>query len=209
MKKVLALLLVLMMTLSLAACSGMNETPPEDNDSDGSQQEQIPDESNENREDEEEMFSENDDSTPDSDVEPESLDAYMAQFGMTEEDLKVDGVKEVVLTDVGDVEIYTEGNPSLEEIKAWYEKIYAKCCALADDNKVYTPESFNLQGEVIEQTEYILSEQVDWENDFSGGWGTANTESWVYSYNGETVWIVARWESNSDGEYLIFAITYS
>ena len=202
MKKILALALAFALALSLNACGGKDDSTPSGSGdvgigqftSDASEQEHF--DSNEA------------DPQEDGKNQPDegSLAEYLADFDMTEDDLKVEGITELTLLDNGDIAIGTDGNPSLELIQAWYEKIYESCRALSDDGKVYTQETWDLQGKAAEQIEFLLEEQVDFSQDFSGGWGTANTETWVYPDGGGTVWVVARWESATAGETLTFLI---
>lgn len=207
MKKHIAFALALALALSLCACGGEKDRGGEPSigaqdgpglsrqepdgspagDTGGAEVEEVPEE----RED---------------GTRPDTAGAYLEAFGMTEADLTVDGVTGLTLLGNGDIAVVTEGDPSLELIQAWYEQVYEKCRKRSDDGKVYTQETYNPETGKAEQSEYVLSEQVDFTQDFNGGWGTANTETWVYPSGGETIWVVARWESASAGETLTFLI---
>lgn len=207
MKRILALTLALVLAFSLTACGGKDDPKPSGGDAGSAQSAPGASEQEQPDHSEAEPQGEGKPSTDGKDQPEEgSLAAYLADFDMTEDDLKVEGVTELTLLDNGDIAIGTDGNPSLELIQAWYEKVYESCRARSDDGKVYTQETWDFQGNVTEQTEFLLEEQVDFSQDFSGGWGTANTETWVYPDGGGTVWVVARWESATAGETLTFLI---
>lgn len=208
MKKLLALALTLTMLFSLAACGGKDKPVPSNDGSIGIEQSTSETTVQEQSDATGAASKDGGETSGEGGSQPEegSLAAYLAQFDMTEDDLKVEGVTELTLLDNGDIAIGTDGNPSLELIQAWYEKVYESCRARSDDGKVYTQETWDLQGKASEQTEFLLDEQVDFSQDFSGGWGTANTETWVYPDGDGTVWVVARWESATAGETLTFLI---
>ena len=208
MKKILALALALVLALSLTACGGKNDPEPSGSGGTGSAHSTSGESEQEHPDNSEADPQEDGKTSTDGKDQPDegSLAAYLADFDMTEDDLKVEGITELTLLDNGDIAIGTDGNPSLELIQAWYEKVYESCRARSDDGKVYTQETWDFQGNVAEQTEFLLEEQVDFSQDFSGGWGTANTETWVYPDGGGTVWVVARWESATAGETLTFLI---
>ena len=179
MKKIFALTLALLMIFALAACS--NDTGKTPSGSTGtntfgtSQQGQT---------------NTPDSSTPSGSVDVSTLNGFLAQFGLTEDDLKpTEGFKsfDYTVTDgksyQGVVKVnmeWTDGANQKSVMSAWVHKVYDKSVAVSDDGKAYTPYTTDVY--TLESGELT-----------GGGLGT----QWAWLYKGTSYWVTIGAEGSS------------
>ena len=156
MKKALTFVLALVLVLSLAACGNSNipsntpsNTPSENNTTSNPPASNTPSE------------------TPiggDEKPDASTVAGYLAQFGLTEDDIKPDGFTSFENLDGWLIKVNAaEGNAN-----AWGKEIYNKIIAISADGKIYD------QGYPTFKDEAVWSDN-------------GAIYQWAYTYNGKTV----------------------
>jgi hypothetical protein len=178
MKKVLALTLALVLALSLVACGGGNSgntggnssttppansgtttTPPADN---------TPD------------------STPNNNGgDTNTVAGYLAQFGLTEDDIKPENATEIKIQD-GKLAIAVSSTLTADQKKVWYTKLYNAISGISTGGKVQNGSLVNITD--IQEEVNKLVDAVTWNWMFPYGSSSYNTITVV---EGTTVWEIS------------------
>lgn len=157
MKKLLIITLVLALALSLAACGGSNNAPSGNNTQSASQG---------NNSSTSTPPSSTPDDTPNSDDggETDTVAEYLAQFGLTEDDIKAEGFSSFEGPDGWLIKV----NAGEGHANSWGKKIFDGIESISDDGKVY------------DQGYPTFKDEASWAD---GG----TLYQWAYLYNGKVV----------------------
>lgn len=189
MKKILAVVLTLMMVLSLAACGG--KTDPAPSGSSGQEQTNAPDPGTSQATDP--GASQNGENNNDGKIDTSTVSGFFSSYGLTEADVKPDGVGE------GEIEAnqYIESQATvtykasldLEKATAWCELFMSATKAASDDGKIY--------GDITSGKEFP---GLDWQDTAM----KSCVAGWMYRYNGAVVIVTI--DTTYEGSDAYFAI---
>lgn len=141
MKKLFALLLAMMMVFSLAACDMGDDPNPSESDNPGVSQ------SGESNTDESKQ---NDESSTDNggDTVKTTLADVLKVYGLSEDDFKPEGFKELSaytlngtaggIQSMLSFSVSVDGEPTVDNTKAWYGDLYSRLTGLSDTGKLYS-----------------------------------------------------------------------
>jgi hypothetical protein len=180
MKRTLAIALALVLALSLAACSGGNSTPS------GGSSTTPPANSTTTTPPADNTPSGGNETTPnDNGGDTSTVAGYLAQFGLTEDDIKPENATEIKIQD-GKLAITVSSTLTADQKKVWYTKLYNAISGISTGGKVKNGslvEITNIQDEVNK-----LVDAVTWNWMFAYGESSYNT---ITVIEGTTVWEIS------------------